>query len=458
MARAAPDRASYTMHAQAPPHIPARDRLFPGEGAGLVLCFAFLLWANAVTPLWADDYCRSMPFSLPTIARIVWGNYNFWTGRWFTTLVTFVVLDLRPYGGLVAFAVVNAGLFTFLVHVVGHLCWRVAGRPALPRAGYGVAQCLVVFLMLWWLPRTIGEVALWKTGAIGYLWPVAGEMWVLARIVSGRMDMRGVQYAAVFLIATFLEPLSLLLTLVLAGITVQAWRQARRLPWALLGAHAAGTLVLGVAPGNYVRMRTMTPSPLTDRLDGLLGNLGSLFDPFWLPFVLLVGMGLCMGRGHTPFPACLRAGRGWMFGALALAYMACLLMFPREALAARVSFPASVLLVCYLACLLARCVAEPGFGRVMALGCTGLVAAHLAIVVPDLTLLARISRERDAQTRAQVARDQPVVLPRVTMGPRHKLLYVRKDIIFVGINPDPHNMLTACYARAMGASSVRSAP
>ncbi|MDT8872462.1 hypothetical protein RAA17_18150 [Komagataeibacter rhaeticus] len=122
------------------------------------------------------------------------------------------------------------------------------------------------------------------------------------------------------------------------------------------------------------------------------------------------------GPGAHPFPACLRAGRGWMFGVLALAYMACLLMFPREALAARVSFPASVLLVCYLACLLARCVAEPGFGRVMALGCAGLVAAHLAIVVPDLTLLARISRERDAQTRAQVARDQPVVLPASPWG------------------------------------------
>ncbi|AXY22968.1 hypothetical protein CD178_02216 [Komagataeibacter saccharivorans] len=88
----------------------------------------------------------------------------------------------------------------------------------------------------------------------------------------------------------------------------------------------------------------------------------------------------------------------------------------------------------------------------------GLIAMHLAIVIPDLTLLAHISHDWVASTRAQVAQDRPVVLRQITMGPRHKLLYVRKDIIFVGINPDPHNFLTACFAQAMGASSVRAVP
>ncbi|GAN85653.1 DUF6056 family protein [Komagataeibacter intermedius] len=433
-------------------------RTEPGERLGLALCFAFLLWANWITPLWADDYCRTMPFNPATILRIVWGNYNFWTGRWFTTLVTFMVLDLRPYGSLAAFAVVNAGIFTFLVRVVVHMCRAVAGQPAPARLRDGVTQYVLVFLMLWWLPRTIGEVALWKTGSIGYLWPVAGEMWLLARILSRRTDMNMVQYVAVFLIATFLEPLSLLLTLILAGDAARAWKRGQRVPWALACSHAMGTLVLGIAPGNYVRQRTMVPSPPADRLDGLLGNLGSLFDPFWLPFVALIGIGLFMGRRQVSCPACLRAGHGIWFVGLALAYMALLLMFPREALAARVSFPASVLLVCYLACLLFTCPIGRPFGMVLASGCAGLVVMHMVIVVPDLTRLARISHDWVASTREQVARDQPVILPRVTMGPRHKLLYVRKDIIFVGINPDPHNMLTMCFARAMGASTVRSVP
>ncbi|MBV0887904.1 hypothetical protein KTQ54_05035 [Komagataeibacter oboediens] len=439
-----------------PMHISPRTE--PGERLGLALCFAFLLWANWVTPLWADDYCRTMPFNPATIVRIVWGNYNFWTGRWFTTLVTFVVLDLRPYGSLAVFAVVNAGIFTFLVHVVVHMCRAVAGQPAPARWRDGVAQHVLVFLMLWWLPRTIAEVALWKTGSIGYLWPVTGEMWLLARVLSRRTDMNMAQYLAVFLIATFLEPLSLLLTLVLAGAAVRAWQRGQRVPWPLVSSHAMGTLVLGIAPGNYVRQRTMVPSPPVDRLDGLLGNLGSLFDLFWLPFVALIGIGLFLGRRQVSCPACLRAGRGIWFAGLALAYMALLLMFPREALAARVSFPASVLLVCYLACLLFTCPIGRSFSMVMASGCAGLVVMHMAIVVPDLTRLARISHDWVTSTREQVARDQPVILPRVTMGPRHKLLYVRKDIIFVGINPNPHNMLTMCFARAMGASTVRSVP
>lgn len=433
-------------------------RLLPGERAGLALCSAFLLWANWVTPLWADDYCRTMPPHLATILRTVWGNYNFWTGRWFTTLVTFLFLDLHQYGSLAVFAVLNAGIFVFLVHVTVGMCRSAAGNPPVPSAILGLAQTVLVFLMLWWLPRTIGEVALWKTGAIGYLWPVAGEIWVMARILSRRTHMNAVQYGVVFLIATFLEPLSLLLTLFLTGTCIRAFRQGRAAPWALLCSHAAGTLVLGMAPGNYVRMRTMPPSPLTDRLDGLLGNLGSLFDPFWFPFMLLVGLGLFMGRKHLRFPDCLRGGKGWIFAAMAMAYMALLLMFPRAALAARLSFPASVFLACYLTCLLFQCPALPVFRRITELSCMGLIAMHLAIVIPDLTLLAHISHDWVASTRAQVAQDRPVVLRQITMGPRHKLLYVRKDIIFVGINPDPHNFLTACFAQAMGASSVRAVP
>ena len=430
----------------------------PGERAGLALCSVFLLWANLITPLWADDYCRTMPPHIGTILRTVWGNYNFWTGRWFTTLITFLFLDLHHYGSLVVFAVVNMAIFAFVVHVVMHMCRDAVNAAPVTRKADGLAQCLLVFLMLWWLPRTIGEVALWKTGAIGYLWPVAGEIWVLARILTQRTRMNMAQYVAVFLIATFLEPLSVLLTLVLMGACVLAWKRMRPVPWALLCSHGAGTMVLGLAPGNYVRMRTLPPSPLPDRLDGLLGNMGSLFDPYWLPFVLVIGVGLFLGRRQISVSHALRAGHAWVFAALAVVYMGLLLMFPRAAMAARVSFPASVLLACYLSCLLFQCPLDRTFRAVLATACVGLTAMHLAIVIPDLTRLARISHDWVTSTRAQVAQNQPVVLPRVTMGPRHKLLYVRKDIIFVGINPDPHSMLTACFAQAMGASSVRSVP
>ncbi|GBQ66803.1 hypothetical protein AA15237_0002 [Komagataeibacter xylinus NBRC 15237] len=436
----------------------AAPRFLPGEKLALGLCFVFLLWANRVTPLWADDYCRTIPFSPRMIFHIVWGNYFFWTGRWFITLVTFFILDLHHYGSLVAFAVVNAGVFVFLVHVVVHMCRREAGHEPRPSARTGFVQCLLVFLMLWWLPRTIAEVALWKTGAIGYLWGVTGEMWILSRLLAGRARMNVAQYGAVFLIATAMESISLLMALFVLGWAAWAWKNSRPVPWALAVSHALGTFTLGVAPGNYMRARFMTPSTLPDRLDGLTGNLGSLFDPFWVPFVLLIGIGLFMGRRQLRFPACLRCGRGWMFAALALAYMLLLLIFPREALAARVSYPASVFLVCYLACLLFSCPVGAVFSKVMAVTCTGLAVMHLAIVIPDLTLLARISHDWAVSTQAQVARDQPVVLHKVTMGPRHKLLYVHKDIIFVGINPDPRNQLTMCYAWAMGASSVRAVP
>jgi hypothetical protein len=402
----------------------------------------FLAWANAVTPLWADDYCRVILRGIAEAIAHAWDEYQSWTGRFFVIAITYAVMGSGWRWSMLGFDLANAAVFLVLIRTVLALAQQAGGVAGPRDALAGFLETLFVALLLWWLPRTIGEVALWKTGSIGYLWAVTGELLLLRLVLAGRGGWVLPPFA--FVMATFLEPLSLLVTGMLAAI---AWQQRRVLSVAVLLAHGAGLLFLLGAPGNFARAAAVAPSPALDRLEGVVGNLGSLVDPYWLPALTVVLRAYPLrleGLAER-----LRAGHGWMFAALAALYMALLLAFPRSALAARVSFPASVLLVCYLATLfLQRPVTRQGD-----VGLAGLVVAltglHLAVVVPDLRHMARIARDRDQQMAGQTG-DAIVTLVRVD----NRLVLIRKHRFFVGITPNAESFVNRCYARVMGAQTV----
>ena len=240
-----------------------------------------------------------------------------------------------------------------------------------------------------------------------------------------------------------------------------AWKRGQPAPDGLTAGHLVGTIILIAAPGNFVRAGTMGASPVADRIEGVIGNLGSLFDPYWIAATAVVALSYLGARnpsasvhidngkraGHWP---AFHTGRGWAFLVLALCYMATLLGLPRSSLAARVSFPASVFLICYLATVF-RCrpVSETR-DRAMVPVLLILFGIHLAIVVPDLIHLARIHRAWASATRSRTGSD--VTLPVVRV--KGRTLYVHKDIFFEGFTSDPEYFVNQCYAEAMHVKSI----
>jgi hypothetical protein len=147
-----------------------------------------------------------------------------------------------------------------------------------------------------------------------------------------------------------------------------------------------------------------------------------------------------------------QAGRGWVFLALALIYMLLLLSVPRPALAARVSFPASVFLVCYLASLFHFRPLAPRLNQLLAALMLLLIVLHGMIVVPGLRQIARIDRGWAATLRPFVGSGTDVVLPLVRIDGR--TVYVRKSEFFEGISADPNYFVNVCYAHAMGLKTI----
>jgi hypothetical protein len=423
----------------------------------LAILFAFLIWANIETPLWGDDYCEAVAAGWLQPLVLAWHDYFTWTGRIFISAVTYSVISTDPVWPAIPFDIANAAIFVCLVRNVAAVA-RILGpqsatadRPPLAVA----VDITLVALLVWWLPRDIAEVALWKTGSIDYLWAMTGELWVLRWILEGTSGPTASRTGFAFIIATFLETISALVSALLVLQCLWRWRQRRPAPIALTAGHVLGTSVLLIAPGNFVRSDTLPPSSLLDRLDGLLGSLGSLFDVYWIPAVAIVVLALRLRTRDTAHESpgigtMLRAGRGWMLPVLALIYMLLLLALPRSVAGARVSLPASIFLVCYLVTLVFQRPVTDRDNRLWLAIVLLLAGAHLAVVIPDLRYLAQLHRAWPDQKGP----DTDVTLPLVRV--KGRTLYARKDMFFEGLTADPTYFVNRCYASAMHMNSVRA--
>jgi hypothetical protein len=431
-----------------------------GRDAALLLLGLFVLAANLATPLWGDDWCRIGGTELAGVLDRTLAEYRDWTGRLGPLALTYFALGPGRAVPLPWLEALNTAAFLAIVALLLRLAARATGEAATSGSfARAFATWLGAGLMLWWLPRAIGEAALWKTGAINYAWALALELLVLERALAWLATTRaprpfalaGVALAALAA-ATFLEPLAVLATAALCGIALLACR--RRAPTAgalglLAGAHLLGMLVLLAAPGNFERAAETTATSLASRIEGWIGFAGSLFDPLWA-----VALAVIIAAWRLPGGA--RAAWAWRpalpFLVAAVGYLLILLPLPRETLAARVSFPASAALI---GALLTAFLARPD-GRRRERVLAGVLAvtfvAQAAIVARDLREIATLQRPWMEAIAAQPGA-QDVELPLALV--RGRSWVARKHRFMIGITRDPASWHNVCFARAHGLRAAR---
>lgn len=137
----------------------------------LIIIFFFILQLNQLTPLWADDYCRmgsSLGISDAILKTI--HAYSSWSGRVVTMFLTYFIMGNIPQS-LIFFNMGNSIFFCLLIVAIFVLTYGRA--PNQLRDGVII---LLIFDLLFIGTKGIGEVALWKTGSIGYLWGVTLEL------------------------------------------------------------------------------------------------------------------------------------------------------------------------------------------------------------------------------------------------------------------------------------------
>lgn len=442
------------------------DPVVKGRLSVLAPVGAAVLLANLATPFWADDYCRAVDAGLVEAARLASVEYGNWSGRWLVTFLNYALLGdgiATPW----AFVLLNAAAFVALAAVILAIADRLAVPPPGRTAGDGAVEAGFAALALWWLPPSIAEAALWRAGAVGYLWAVLLELCVLLLVAAtpragpaARLALALLAFAA----ATMLETAALAATLALALLSLHRLRGGTgRVPWLETASHAAGFLTAALAPGNRNRAALTAgdglPDGVLERLDAVAELAGRLVDPYGLlvlaalllPFALAAVRSRRSGGGRAGAAA--GRNRIWILPAGAGLYLATLLFVPAASQAARLAFPASVLLAALLAALALRRprggAERRAFAGAVALG----LAATLAQAAPDLAALRRADAAVRAAALAAPPGSDALVPDTVPAGEGR--VFARKHRFRISLSPDPADGYNRCFARAFGLASVR---
>ena len=230
-----------------------------------VLTLAALFMLGVFSAPVSDDFCFAAAALRDGFvsSQVTW--YQGWTGRYSSTLMVSLtgVLPLSWYGVFpwAALLATLGGLMRLLLAL---------GGPALRRVDAVQAAVLLMLVYSASLPSVL-EAYFWAAGALTYqfanglaLW-LAGQLILLCRPAvndagaagASRAPMWGLCAAVAFFLAGCNEILMLIMDGLLAAALLHAWHRkllcARGL-LLVLGAAAAGTLIVLIAPGNAVRL------------------------------------------------------------------------------------------------------------------------------------------------------------------------------------------------------------
>lgn len=454
-----------------------------GQAIALSLCFIFVLWANLITPLWSDEWCRlGLAQDLAGVFRETWIDYKTWAGRIAPSFMAYYSFGPGFGGPVPWFEIVNTGMFVWLAWLLVRIPERICGVSIARTRGFAGAFAIqaTACVALWWVPGSIGEAGLWKTGALVFLWPVAGAAFLLERGLAIRQGATPRPAAFVALLVgavvfgTTLEPLVLATTLLLAALawTARSSPRSFRLIAMIAAAHALGGFIMLTAPGNYVRAGVaFVPASLDERLMAWYWFLRRILDPAWI--IAVAALGVVWVR--LPRYDRRRMLRAALPGGIAAAlYLAVLIPLPAAVLGTRVGFPPGVALAGVLVGLLVALPPLPRRDAALAL-LVGLV------VLPVLSMRSA----RDLIEIAAIQRDWPAVSAvRTTVGERpfgvsvppleegtgeDVVLPFRYDMEYPGrvwiadkhrfvnaIRSDPAFWINRCLAHAMEVPRVRA--
>jgi len=230
------------------------------------LLFIYLLCINFFTPLYADDYGRSLALTgLGQLWHEVTKTYFAWGGRLAVYFFTFLFL-WKNTAALYVFNLLNSLCLVFLIYLI----FLHAYAKQLQNFA-DLIRLFIIFNLVWFLPTAIGEVSFWKTGAIGYLWVLTANLALLypwmrlildkVNVVSSHRLISILLFLASLIVGTCLENVSAAISAFFIGSMVYLKYQQRRIPpWAYYVSigYVIGTILLIIAPGNFHRIATIS--------------------------------------------------------------------------------------------------------------------------------------------------------------------------------------------------------
>lgn len=419
-----------------------------------VFSLAFLLQEQV--PTMADDLCRYQPeLSLTGTLEAVSREYQNWTGRYLVIGLNYIAFSAGDIG-IHILNLLNALWFTFAVF----LCSRLI--PGDDRRGQAVAG--VLFLVLISLvPVRMGEIWLWKTGAIQYFWGSTMALALIYALYNGLSNrfLKGLCCVLAFVLGTWLESLSAACFAVVCLMLAVEFINTKQLPapWKLLSAAllGLGLATLVVAPGNYARVDAIgDPRGIVEGLQMAMLRIPAFVHPVLLAVALLfiwLNRNTSEGRGQLKLA-------GW----LALTGIGTTLMMsfaPPASFVVRAGFPQEFFLICATCALFPMNLSIFQLGYRYAFSGTALIALGIGygVIFSEYRNLSYQQNARNQLTDMAIEYNATslVALPPLYLGGysswedqiTDKWFFVRD------IRQSPGDWRNVCYAKAHGVEAVQ---
>jgi len=217
------------------------------------LIFIKMLVLNLLTPLLADDLYTERSISLFDAIRREYECYYIWSGR---SIVNFLTRIFLPFPKFI-YDVTNTCMYIIMIH----LMYKLANPLKRNLLTY-----LFIISSIWLFTIYYGQVILWLTGAIIYMWGLVFMLWFLLpyymyitdkKVFGTKKTLSTIGMFILGIVAGWgMENTSggMIMLAVLALLYCKIFRKKTKV-WmysGLLGS-IIGFLLLILAPGNYAR-------------------------------------------------------------------------------------------------------------------------------------------------------------------------------------------------------------
>ncbi|MGK0336746.1 MAG: hypothetical protein ACJAWF_001363 [Candidatus Azotimanducaceae bacterium] len=433
--------------------------------ASVTLLFIVL---NLFVPRFADDYCFYAPqFDISSIGDIVASKYQIWTGRIVAMLLSHSFFSLGSMG-LYLIAILNGFMFAMALVLAHHLI-KSHGLTTESRSATYLGMAIFLCL-LWFIPHRLGEITLWKTGAVQYFWSaVLGLMLLLPLLASLKQTNQwsplptSLYCLLSLIVGMWLENLSAGLWGVWLLIMIRNYIVTRQHPalWQISGfvCFSVGLATVALAPGNYVRADLIEdPIGLIERIGitakRLFGYIHPLLILLWLASFIVHRIIRTENLKDRVEVSAWLALVG--FGATMVLSFA-----PTHAFIGRAVFPLEFFLILSVMVILPLELASL-FSRAASIGTLLLMTIWLL----DYGITLQAYREVDRQTNQRLeiielaktaGMNRTIPLPPLYFS---NDLTTAKESVNTGryfardLHPNPTHWLNTCYSTAMGINSV----
>ena len=416
---------------------------------------------NQLTPLWADDFCRFANHT--SIFQAIEKSYIRYferSGRFFVYIINYFVFGNYP-DSMPFFNLLNAAIFCFFVYLV-----FVSAFGRKPKYITDAIYILLIFDLLFVGTSGIGEVALWKSGAVGYLWAGTLELVTLIpffffikerKSPFSKKLLRVGYYLIAFIASTFLEHLSFAVTLIILFIVLEAKIKNKVIPRYLSIAtlfHLLGSLLLLFSKGNFIQSSIQHTLPLTETIV----NNFELLQPItqgvlgWI-FVFFFILALM----NPFFVKEMKNSILWsLFGLASMIFLTFVFIPTEQQFVFRIAFHFEILIIIAVV-YLARFLPEiPLFKIALSfLLCTNVLGHGMTAYNNSLNIYEQTLQREALIESAKNNHQKLLIVPKISLKYSNSVSeYISKYNYISDITEDPNHWVNACFAHAKNIKGI----